>query len=144
MQQFKKFRSRYAKVVLLAFAAVYLTFAIGVLVSTHYCMGRTSSVAVFSAEPEKCACELFTNKVNHHCCHDEHEVIQLDDQHQVLSYHLNVPHIYILGDLYTERLVASASLDLVELLSIEDDTSPPSSVPIFKKNCSFVFYDEVA
>jgi hypothetical protein len=143
MQQFKTLRSTTAKLFLLGFAAVYLVFAIGVLVSTHYCMGRTSSVALFSAEPKKCACEIFSMQ-DSHCCHDEHEVIQLDDQHQVLSYHLNVPHIYILGDLYTERLVASVTLSPAKGEMIEDDTSPPPSIPLFKKNCSFVFYDDVA
>jgi hypothetical protein len=139
MRQLNYLRSSSGKALLFAFAAVYLLFAVGVFKSTHYCMGRASSVTVFSSESEKCFCEKYS-KEQDGCCDDEHELIQIQDDHQpAVSYHLTVPHIYILGDLYTERLVAGFIDEAANEEVWGNDASPP--VPIFKRNCSLVFYE---
>ena len=94
---------------------------------------------VFSSESEKCFCEKYAREKGG-CCDDKHELIQIQDDHQApVSYHLTVPQIYILGDLYTERLVASFA-EKSEKTEVSGTDSPPP-VPIYKRNCSLVFYE---
>jgi hypothetical protein len=103
-------------------------------------MGREASVTFFSADSKKCPCSLFSTEKNS-CCDDEHDVLRLkDDQKVFTSYTIRVPQLYILEDLYTEQFIASlvTGTDIVD--NSESDSSPPK-VPIFKSNCSFVFYD---
>jgi hypothetical protein len=142
MRQLNSLRSSASKVGLFVFAAAYLLFSIGVFKSTHYCMGRASSVTYFSSESKKCVCEAYGGE-KHGCCDDEKELIQINDDHQpVITYHLGIPHIYVLGDLYTEQLVAEAPVEArIQNLS---STEPPPPLPIFKRNCSFIFYESEA
>ena len=103
-------------------------------------MGREASVTFFSADSKKCACSLFA-KEKDSCCDDEHDVLRIkDDQKVITAYTLRVPQLYILEDLYTERLITSIVTQPVSE-HYHDWNAPPPPVPLFKINCSFVFYD---
>src|SRR5688500_15784674 len=111
MQIISRLRYKYFRVLLLTIAAIYLLFSVGVMKSTHFCMGREASVTFFSAESKKCACSLFSTEKDS-CCDDEHEVLRVENDHQhVTAYTIHLPQLYILEDLYTERLITSASTD---------------------------------
>src|SRR5688572_29144609 len=107
MQLISRLRSKYFKVIFVTLAAIYLLFSIGVMKATHFCMGREASVTFFSGESQKCGCSLFAGE-NDSCCDDEHELLKIkDDQNQTTGYTIQIPQLYILEDLYTERLITS-------------------------------------
>jgi hypothetical protein len=140
MQLITRLRSGFFRVVFMTLAAIYLLFSVGVMKATHICMGREASVTFFSADSKKCPCSLFSMESNT-CCDDEHDVLRIKDDQKVFSaYTIRVPQLYILEDLYTEQFIAALVTDSVIETDSESDPSPPK-VPIFKSNCSFVFYD---
>ena len=103
-------------------------------------MGRAKSAETFSFEAKKCACSRFIPE-NSGCCHDEHEIIKVDDNQSITSYILNVT-----PELFSIRTVVV----LVEPVNILDNASintylsdyiPPPEA-LFKVNCSFLFYDD--
>jgi hypothetical protein len=140
MQLITLLRSRIFRYTFLLLAAIYLMFSVGVIKVTHFCMGREASVTYFSSEPKNCSCLLDASEKNH-CCSDKNEVIKIkDEQKTIQAYTIRVPQLYILEDLYTERLITSLAVEKVMQAPDDVDVSPPP-VPLFKSHCSFVFYD---
>jgi hypothetical protein len=113
--------------------------SVGVAKTTHYCMGREKSTNIFSFESEKCPCSLFLAE-NSPCCDDEHEVLIVDDsQTQTTSLAPVSPEFFELGDVLhakSEQIFVYASTQFISA-----DFSPPPKEPLFKINCSFVFYE---
>jgi hypothetical protein len=137
-----RYRTKFFKAMLMAFAATYLLFSIGILKSTHYCMGRESSVVLFSADAHGCACSVLFSGADKGCCDDEHEVIKISDDHKNIgNYIIRIPQLYILDDLYTTRLITSTVSPEKTLNHKETEELRPPRLPLFKTNCSFVFYD---
>lgn len=103
-------------------------------------MGREKSTKVFSFEAKKCPCGAFLPE-NSECCNDKHEVLIIDDfQTQALSFAIPAPEFVQLFEILqteTLQLFAYASRQYYT-----PDFSPPPKEPLFKLNCSFVFYDE--
>jgi hypothetical protein len=145
MQFINRLRSPFFRLILMTLAAVYLLFSVGVMKATHFCMGREASTTFFSAESEECPCSIFVKENGEGetdgCCDNAHEVIRLKDDHKVMTaYTIRVPQLYILEDLYTERFIASLLIEDQSGRDPEPDAAPPK-IPLFKTNCSFVFYD---
>jgi hypothetical protein len=140
MQMISRFRSNFFRLLLVSFGAVYLLFSVGVIKATHFCMGREASVTFFSADSKKCYCGIFAAEKDG-CCEDERDVIKIeDDQKNITTYTIRIPQLYILDDLYTEQLITSLIQEnLPDDNRNEDDN--PADIPLFKTNCSFVFYD---
>ena len=99
-------------------ALLTLVGSIGVTVNRHFCMGELKSVALF-AEAEVChraaapACPLHAAAAvtsPDDCCNDEHELVQLDDDRQLIDgYDLPADVIPLRP---TEPLVCRATLHL--------------------------------
>ena len=126
----------------IAFTCVYLIMTVGVAKTTHYCMDRKYNSSLFTFEGKQCACSLNSKGTSKTCCADEHEVIKIeDDQSQSKIFSTQTPDFFEIGLLYAE-LIANTSVHScnVNLSHAEDDTPPLR--PIFKLNCSFVFYDD--
>ena len=102
-------------------------------------MGRAKSTKVFSFESKKCPCSAFLPE-NSDCCKDKHELLIVDDsQTQTLSLTPPSPDFFEIGDTYLvqpEQVFAYTSTQYIKA-----DFSPPPKEPLFKINCSFVFYD---
>jgi len=102
-------------------------------------MGRANSVEFFDFEAEKCACSLFSP--GNTCCRDTHELLVIDD-FQVASsgFVPDIPEFYVLNELnlYPERDFKFAKAIINTCFS---EYSPPP-IPLYKVNCSFVFYDD--
>jgi hypothetical protein len=132
------------RVVVIAIASVYLLFSVGILKATHFCMGREVSIVFFSAEAAKCACSSFAPKEKS-CCDDQHDLIRLkDDQRNISSYALSLPHLSLITN--HAGVFLAAALQSVRLFNDyvnPTDTSPPK-IPLFKIHCSFIFYDNTA
>lgn len=103
-------------------------------------MGRAKSTQIFSFESKKCPCSAFMPE-NSNCCDEEHELLIVDDsQSQTLSLALSVPAFFQIGEVVTlqsEKIFAYASTQY-----LYQDFSPPPKEPLFKINCSYVFYEE--
>jgi hypothetical protein len=114
--------------------------SVGVAKTTHYCMGREKSTKVFSFESKKCPCSAFL-PINNDCCDDKHELLIVDDsQTQTLTLAPPTPDLFQIGETYQvqqEIVFAYTSMQF-----IKPDFSPPPKEPLFKTNCSFVFYDD--
>ena len=78
---------------------------------------------------------------NNGCCDDEHELLIVDDsQTQTLCLALAAPGFFEIGQIFqeqSEQVIAYASTQY-----FCDDFSPPPKEPLFKINCSYVFYDD--
>lgn len=103
-------------------------------------MGREKSTKVFSFESKKCPCSEFLPE-NSACCADQHEILIVDDsQTQTLSLTPPTPDFFEIGETYQVR--PELTFAYASTQYIIADFMPPPGEPIFKVNCSFVFYDE--
>ncbi len=128
------------RIFIIALLSVYLLFTIGILKSTHFCMGREASVKLFSAEAEKCACSLFAGEKDS-CCDDERDLVKIENEQKSGSFlSITGPQWIKLEDLYSERYMALDKCLPVQV-PYEADVSPPK-IPLFKVHCSLVFYDD--
>lgn len=103
-------------------------------------MGRQKSTKVFSFESKKCPCSDFLPE-NNDCCTDKHEVLIVSDS-QTLAVSLTppTPDFFPIGETYQikpEQVFVYTSTQY-----FNEDIAPPPKGPLFKINCSFVFYDE--
>jgi hypothetical protein len=114
--------------------------SVGVAKTTHYCMGREKSTKVFSFESKKCPCSAFLPQ-NNDCCEDEHEILIIDDsQTAVASLEAPAADYFIIEELHFADLTQEIAYSSSQLITA--DLAPPPKEPLFKINCSFVFYDE--
>jgi hypothetical protein len=63
----------------IALNCVYLTLAVGVAKTTHYCMGRENHTSHFSFDVDPCACFKFMGGTSD-CCENESVLLQVDDE----------------------------------------------------------------
>jgi hypothetical protein len=126
-------------VIVLTLGAVYLLFSIGIIKSTHFCMGREASVAYFTSESEKCACGVFAFE-NDGCCDDEHELIKIEDSQKAISTFVFSPAaLVVLEELVNLTFLSHYGPPL--FIRTADGPQPP--VARFKLFRSLRFYDDV-
>jgi hypothetical protein len=129
------------KLFAIAFTCVYLTLAVGVVQTTHYCMGRVKSSVLFSFDSVKCPCFLFAKEGNKKCCTDEHEVIKIEDDHAVSNVISIAPEFFVVGEVVSQVFSIEPR---EESLTVFDESPPlPDPIPLFTKHCSLVFYDSM-
>jgi hypothetical protein len=77
------------KVVITILAFLYLGLASGVVMNTHYCMGKLSSVEYGYNEHDHCdECGMAENDG---CCNTELKVVKLQDSHELGKSNLLLP-----------------------------------------------------
>lgn len=134
------FSSTVKKLFAIAFTCVYLTLAVGVVRTTHYCMGRVKSSALFSFDSVKCPCFLVASKLGKKCCNDEHEIIKIEDDHSGTSVVSLTPEFFQVGEVFHTTVLSNE--EVVQAFAPVDESPPQiSSVPLFTKHCSLIFYD---
>ncbi len=128
------------KLFAIAFMCIYLLLSVGVVKTTHYCMGREKSTELFSFEAKKCPCSLFFVE-NDGCCSDKHEVLSIND-FQSLSTSLApiLPDFFLIGNIYTNVDTQITEQPITQY--IRPDFSPPPKDSLYQINCSLVFYDD--
>jgi hypothetical protein len=62
----------------IALSCVYLTLAVGVAKTTHYCMGRENNSSHFSFNVDPCICFELMGEASG-CCEDESVLLQVDN-----------------------------------------------------------------
>lgn len=66
---------------------VYLAMVSGVVVNTHYCMGKVASVAIGHSDSDRCDdCGM----ANTGCCKDEVKVVKIADTHSYSAPHYQI------------------------------------------------------
>ena len=125
-----------------ALSFVYLTLAVGVAKTTHYCMGRLNTSSLFTFEKKLCACAIAAEGSNHSCCHDEQQLVKIEnDQSQVAVTSVHAPDFFEIGIVNSPLVISQVSgIEQQSEFFFTDSSPPPPSVPIFKLNCSLVFY----
>jgi hypothetical protein len=128
------------KLFAIAFTCVYLTLTVGVVHTTHYCMGRVKSSALFSYETVKCPCFVLSGERGS-CCKDSHEILKIDDDHAASAVVSVAPSFFEMGQVFVDNNPLSQKSQ--EFQTSFDDSSPPlDPIPLFTKHCSLVFYDD--
>jgi hypothetical protein len=128
------------KLFAIAFTCVYLTLTVGVVQTTHYCMGRVKSQVLFSYESIKCPCSVLAKYSKQGCCNDEHDLLKIDDDQSASTVVSLVPAFFEIGAVFTDFIVFEVDQDN-HILS--DESPPPlADIPLFTKHCSLVFYDD--
>jgi hypothetical protein len=128
------------KLFAIAFMCIYLLLSVGVVKTTHYCMGREKSTELFSFEAKKCPCSLFIPE-NSGCCNDEHEVLSIDDSQKVTPSIAPIsPDFFLIGSIFSK--VDKQVIEQPITQYINPDFSPPPKEPLYQINCSLVFYDD--
>lgn len=129
------------KLFAIAFTCVYLTLAVGVVRTTHYCMGRVKSSTLFSLKSVKCPCyAVLAAKGPKNCCNDEHDLLKIEDDHAAASVVSIAPDFFEIGSTFELLPVRDNTVASINV-SIDESPPPLSDIPLFTKHCSLVFYD---
>jgi hypothetical protein len=132
------------KLFAIAFTCVYLHLSVGVVKTTHYCMGRESSSIFYTFEAKRCGCSLFlSNLEKNTCCHDESELIVIDnDQTPTSVFSLTAPDYFPIAELYNTGLQLATSLTKNESDFYLNNSLPPPKEPLYKTLCAYTLYEE--
>ena len=126
----------------IAFIIVYLILTVGVAKSTHYCMGRLNNTTLFSFDSKKCPCALFQSEPSS-CCHDESEIVKIDDDQQVqFTTQANTPSFFLIELFKYNSTLQRPVRDHLFITLNRFNRPPTSQVPIYKRNCALTFYSE--
>ena len=128
------------KLFAIAFTCVYLTLTVGVVHTTHYCMGRVNSSSFFSFDSEKCACALFARDGADSCCDDEFALIKIKDDHSASGVVSVSPEFFAICDLAVPSIKETLVVGIPTTAS--DEAPPGYHVPLFVKHCSLILFDD--
>lgn len=117
--------------------SLYLLLSIGVLKSTHYCLGQVKDVNYFSIKDD-CSEEQGKPQA---CCDYLVEVIQLDEDQQQVKVKFNFSELNAVAPVFIP--IEFTSL-IAEVEAFEDYPlvkSPPIyQLPLYQLNCSYTYY----
>jgi hypothetical protein len=121
------------KLFAIAFTCVYLHLTVGVVKTTHYCLGRESGFSYYSFSVKSCACSAFLSKLEKSpCCSDKTDLIQLDeDQTATVFASLTEPELFELGNLYETIAVSTISKSVFNP-EFFNTKAPPLKVPLYR------------
>ncbi|MFZ6009099.1 MAG: HYC_CC_PP family protein [Bacteroidota bacterium] len=125
----------------LSLTVIYLILSVGILKSTHLCMGRKASVTYFTSESKKCPCSCYRQE-SASCCDNEHDLIRIKDEQKIIpAFSLNIRELFQLEELYVRQYLAYLSPE-PSVTAVDNQHAAPPGVALFKVHCSFVFYDD--
>jgi hypothetical protein len=103
----------------------------GVSVSKHYCGGRLVEVSVFSNMTAGCQEEAGTCSMGH-CCHNEHQVIQMQEKYVISSIHDSVQFFPVILTIIDLSILKPVRFEPVNLnhLSLADSPPPPDLMTV--------------
>lgn len=139
---FSSSESTVKKLFAIAFTCVYLTLTVGVVRTTHYCMGRVNSTVLFSFEAKKCPCAVFMRAGAESCCDDDHDLIKIETDHAASLIVSIAPQFFEMGTLFNTN--RNSEQVLAQPVNPLDENPPPLYSPsLFTQHCSLVFYDSL-
>jgi hypothetical protein len=82
-------------------ALIYISTTSGIVINTHYCMGKIAEIALGASGKAKCGtCGM----ENEGCCHDDLQVLKLTDNHHFTAIHFEVPQVHAVVAAHSEQL----------------------------------------
>ncbi len=98
---------------------------------------------IFSFESKKCPCSLFEDEPSS-CCHDESELVKIDDDQQLQTATIVVlPAFFLIESFELHQQISNYNLGN-SLIDPNLYLPPKTQVPIYKLNCALTFYSEEA
>ena len=124
------------KAVSIFFIIFYITFTIGITVSTHFCGGKITSVQMSINTPKENPCGCKDSATQGDCCKTEVKSIQLKDEQ--IAVHVDQPSslqtdVNIWADASNDKTFASNLFHIVL-----PATSPPDSHPSYILHCTLL------
>ncbi|HSF44661.1 MAG TPA: hypothetical protein VLA58_01580 [Chitinophagaceae bacterium] len=81
-------------------ALIYISTTSGIVINTHYCMGKIAEIALGASGQDKCnTCGM----ENEGCCHDDLQVIKLTENHHFSAVHFELPAIHDVAPAYNSQ-----------------------------------------
>lgn len=104
------------------FAVFYLGLSCGFAFNTHFCMGKVSSVDLFSAKSNECdQCGMKNMKG---CCDSKLTVVKITDNQQVSSLHVDPVSFFYINNNYSDY-ISLRSYARSFRVSFSDTSPPP-------------------
>jgi hypothetical protein len=75
------------KILIAILALLYLAASSGIAMTVHYCMGKVSSIDLYSNNDKCGKCGM---KKSNGCCKDKIKIIKIDDTHKLISNSINI------------------------------------------------------
>ena len=129
------------KLFAIAFMCIYLLLSVGVVKTTHYCMGREKSTELFSFQSKKCPCSVYLPETDD-CCKDETAILSVDDsQSFTATFAPKLPDLFLIGPTFSiEPTIQIIEQSFIQFIALE--FSPHPKEPLYKINCSLVLYED--
>jgi hypothetical protein len=81
-------------------ALIYISTTSGIVINTHYCMGKIAEIALGASGNAKCdTCGM----ENEGCCHDDLQVIKLTENHHYSAVKFELPSLHVIAPPHTEQ-----------------------------------------
>lgn len=96
------------QVICILLLAFYTTFNIGLVVNTHYCSGKVSSVSLFIPKTSNSCGLCGKTKMPKDCCQDKQTQISIDDEQ--MSSHTNFDFSHF-SDIFLITLPSYSTID---------------------------------
>ena len=123
----------------IAFSTVYLTLAVGVAKTTHYCMGRENKSAHFSFQVDPCICGKLLG-ASSGCCDDETVLVQVsEDQVMAGPLSLTLADLPIIA--VFECLPDLSTVENNNICHVPEDYPPPPETKKYLKHRSLLMYE---
>lgn len=121
------------RVISILLAFIYLLTTSGIVISTHYCMGKVAGYALGQNDEHLCG---VCGMSNEGCCHDDLSILKVKDDHQLLF--TGVDHAA--SDLHTRPVVCSNlqfSFPTYKKVAYTQGPAPPLLVDRLAMFCVF-------
>jgi hypothetical protein len=113
-------------------ALIYISTTSGIVVNTHYCMGKIAEIALGASGSAKCGtCGM----ENEGCCHDDLQVLKLTENHHFSAIHFELPSIQAIAPVHSEAVEQPVPLQARG--GIITNHSPPVTI---SRNVLFCVY----
>lgn len=124
----------------IAFNCVYLTLTVGVVHTTHYCMGRLNNSSYFSFQVDPCICSVLAGE-RASCCDNESVLLQVDDD-QTQTAPVEISPVQLPRLEVIDYSLASQTLEEKTTGFFPEKYLRPPPTKAYLLNCSLIFYDE--
>ena len=113
----------------------YLSFTSGLIINSHYCMDKLSSLELFGKKSETCSKCGMSNDETNGCCHDDTKVVKLQDDHFASYYFYKLKSI---TPVITQTPVTASNTFPINYSFNHFDYIPPDSKqPVYLVNKVF-------
>ena len=112
---------------------MYLLLSVGVVRSSHFCMGREINVAYFSHKADGC---FTSDDRKMPCCEDVTEIVNIDEDHQGVNFQTSISNSYII----LPSLIALEYQSFINLVDEQQFKNVPDPPNLWEKSIYIKFH----